>query len=178
MPNDIWNVSSDSIDNPWDGIDDNGISIAQEIASIIARHGRQGYLRKKTEQKCRCLSPITGEADVDCPTCSSTGYVYLDHRIRLFRHVVTRAMSGAHRKDMSPFGVLAVDEAVVYVQHDNLFPSIHDWVIEVITDEKGDIKPPPLIERIYDIAEIYDLREDYGQVAYYALRCRKIEIGK
>lgn len=157
---------------------DSEISVNLEVKGLLARHGREAYLRKRTGQRCHCLDPQTGEADVDCPTCSGLGYVYLDHVVRIFKVISTRQVSGAYRKEIAPFGVIAIDETVYYVETPSIRPSIHDWVVEVITDAKGKIVRPPLIERAVDVNDVVDLRENYGQLAFWALLCRKVGIGK
>jgi hypothetical protein len=163
----------------WENVNDGiELSVSEEIKDLIERHGREGYLRKKTNQRCRCIDPLTGDPEMDCPTCSSTGYVYLDHKIYLFRHVVTRPVSGAYRKDIAPFGILMPEEVVFYIQTAGINPSAHDWVVEVITGADGKVIDPPLIERCHDVNEVYDLRENHGVVAFWTLRTRKIELGK
>lgn len=162
----------------WEGLDDNGISIEQEIRSLIARHGREVYLRSRTEQKCRCYDPITEEADVDCPTCAGYGFSYKDTKVRAFKYLVSFPTSAAYRKFIADFGVMGVDEVVFYIETKTISPSINDSIIEVITDTKGLVKPPLLIERIHSINQVVDLRENYGQLAYWALRCRKNGLGK
>lgn len=163
----------------WEGIEGlEEISVKDEVRSLMARHGREAYLRKRTDQKCRCLDPITEEADVDCPTCSGLGFVYLDHKIRTFKHIITRQVSGSYRKDVAPFGVIGVDEAVMYVETTGINPSIHDWVVEVITDSLGKVDYPAKIERVYDVNDVVDWRENYGQRAFWGLRCRSVALGK
>lgn len=163
----------------WEGYEDaEEISIKDEIRALIARHGREAYLRKRTDQKCRCMDPITEEADVDCPTCSGLGYVYLDHKIKFYKHIITRAVAGAYRKDVAPFGVVATDEAVMYIEAPGLNPSVHDWLVEVRTDELGKVDYPAKIERAYDVNDVVDYRENYGQIAYWALRTRSVALGK
>lgn len=157
---------------------DGELVVKDEIRPLIARHGRQVYIRKRTSQRCSCRDPITGEASVDCSLCSSMGWVYLDHLSRAMKDSSTRPVSGSYRKTPTPFGLVSVDEVVIYLETTGINPSIHDWIIEVITDELGNVKRPPKIERIYDVNEVVDLRENYGQIAYWAVRARLIVLGK
>lgn len=163
----------------WEGAEDQfEISVHDEIHELIADHGREVYLRKRTNQKCRCADSITGEAKIDCPTCSGLGYVYLDYKVLAFKYLNTIPPSGAYRKMQATFGVMGTDETIFYIEHLGIYPSIHDCIIEVITDTDGTVSAPPLIERIHSINQIDDLRENHGQVAYWSLRCRRLDTGK
>lgn len=157
---------------------DGEISVLEEIRALIKDHGREVFLRKRTGQRCRCFDPITEEPEVDCPTCSGYGYVYLDHRVKGFKYLVSFPTSAAYRKFIAEFGVMGTDEVIFYIEAPKLQPSLHDVVVEVITDEYGKVKRPLLIERLHDVNQVVDLRENKGRISYWALRTRRKDLGK
>ena len=56
--------------------------------------------------------------------------------------------------------------------------STHDWIIECKTRADGTLWEPYYIERVWDVNESIDYREQHGQFSYYAVRCRRLAYGK
>jgi len=151
-----------------------------ELAELLWDHGREVFLRQKTGQRCVCWDPRVREADPNCPSCSSTGWLYVDKRIRTYKRIPTEPTAGAYRKNPINIGILAVDESVFYLENITqvVHPSVHDWVVECVTSVCGELVRPYKIERAWSVNEVIDYRERCSTLSYYALRCRRIEVSK
>lgn len=164
----------------WEEIPNNAddISTYNGIKEIIDSQGRDMYLRRRTDQKCRCFDPVTEESNINCSTCSGLGLVYKDKRVRAFRYVVSFPTSAAYRSFQAPWGLMGMDEVIFFIYDKTVHPSISDQMVEVVTDTEGNVNRPPLIERISEINQVDDKRDTFGQLQYWALKCRKASLGK
>ena len=155
-------------------------SMSTELKEFLDDQGREVFLRQKTEQRCSCWREDLGERDTECPTCSTFGWVYVDRKALAFKKVPTQPTSGAYRDVPAPIGELSIDESVFYLENLSqvVHPSIHDWVVECKTKSDGKLNQPYFIERVWDVNEVVDMREFHSNLSYYAIRCRRLVLGK
>lgn len=153
-------------------------SMKEEIRDLLSEYGREAFLRQKTDQRCDCWDEVKKESDPECPSCSNTGWVYLDYKVVVYKLPITQSRSGAYRRrDASP-GILHTEEASFYMSEDNIHPSIHDWIVECRTKDDGTLDPPYDIQRIWEVNEVIDYRDNKGNLAFYEVRVKKLATGK
>jgi len=158
------------------------IDLKQELSDLLKSEGRQMFLRQKRgTQRCACWNDLTKEGDRECPRCSGFGWPYVDKKIWARIEVATQPTSGAYRNPPGAPGFSFVDEYVVYFEQTsqtNVNASVNDWIVECKTKTDGTLWPPYKIERVWDVNEVIDYRENKGQFSFYALRCRRLGLGK
>lgn len=167
-PHDLRSVSRDSFE------------MDVELREFLNTHGRYAFLRQATPQLSSTKDDDTGESDIEDPATSSLGYRYVDRKILTYRWAPTQPTGGAYRLNTTNFGAISVDESVFYVDTLNscIHPSVHDQIVECITDRKGYLVQPYKIQRLWQVNEVIDYRELGGNIAYYAMRCRRVEVAK
>jgi len=150
------------------------IDIQKEIQDLLSVYGREVFLRQKTNQKS---SPFAD--DLESPTSSTLGFVYVDTKIIAYKRIPTEPTAGSYRTIPAGPGFMEVDEALFYFTTTSVFPSVHDWVLEVRNnDTTGKMSQPYDIQRAWDVNQVVDIRDNYGKLAYYMIRSRRVELGK
>lgn len=154
--------------------------LAEELKELLDDHGREMFLRQKTDQRCSCYNPATLEADRDCPSCTGFGWVYTDRKILAYRSTTTEPRSGSYRRRQSDLGAVLVDEGSVYFEKktQSRNPTPHDWILECLTDSHGKLWQPYKILTIWDVNEVTDNREHHSQFSYFSCRVRRLAFGK
>lgn len=154
--------------------------VGEELQDFLYDHGREMFLRAKTEQRCALYNVHTHEGDRECPSCSGFGWVYSDKKILAYRSKSTEPRSGSYRRRQSDLGAIMVDEANVYFEKVSqaLNPTPHDWIVECVTDCEGILEQPYKILAAWDINEVVDNRDHHSKLAYYSCRVRRVAFGK
>jgi len=157
------------------------IYMAGELSDFLDERGYEAFLRQKGTQRCHCWDELTKTFDRECPSCGSFGYTYTDKKIRTRKSFNTTSTYGAYRTILTPMGESTVDEATFYfesITQTDVNPSTNDWIVECKTKADGTLWAPYLIERAWSINEVQDLRDQTGQLSFFAARCRRLAFGK
>lgn len=155
-----------------------GVDVREEIGDILDNHGHIVFLRRALDRHCGCWREDTREADLRCPYCTGTGWLYQDERYLTRRMPLTDPVVAALLESRSPVGFLGVAEFLFWFKHD-VKPTKRDVILEVTLDEEtGQPVEAINIEKIWSIGQVQDFRDRYGRVEYWGCWVRDGQLGK
>jgi hypothetical protein len=119
-------------------------------------------------QRCACWDYLKKEADRDCKNCSGSGWLVYD---KVYRTVKRKYIG---KEEADPAGLYEVDSTLFFFEHDvNL--TEEDRIIEVVTDECGDVVSPVKYIKRHSIKDVEVLRGNNGRPEFIKIFASKAE---
>jgi hypothetical protein len=156
------------------------IDLRLEMEDILAKRGHYVFLRRTQTRRCGCWNEHTREADIDCPYCTGTGWMYKDELHLARRMPVTDPTVAAILEWRMDFGFLGTATYIFWFGHDvNPAPSRRDTILEVRLDpDTGQPVKAYQIEAQWSIGQVHGFRDKGGRVEYWACWVREGSLGK
>lgn len=160
------------------------IDVRAEVAACLADHGHWALLRKSRTQYSPSWNHSRREARHSDEFNVGSGHMYDDFFVKIRKVPTIDMQAGPGREVRSALGLMAPRRYVVYLKHPpvdgfDIVPTLNDQILEITLDETT--QQPELafnIERIYDIHQTHDYRDQNGRVEYWSLLVQQQVIGK
>lgn len=154
------------------------IDLRQEIATILENRGHYVYLRRATDRRCSCFQ--NGEAQIDCPYCTGTGWYYEDTLYKARKMPLTDPVVAALLEQRSPIGLIGSAQFVFWFGHEvDPAPSRRDSILEVRLNETTGLPIRAVdIEARWEIGQIQGYRDQGGRIEFWACWVREGALGK
>lgn len=156
------------------------IDLRSEIAGIMQRRGHKVFLRRSQDRRCGCWRPAYREADINCPYCTGTGWMYRDELHLARKMPVTDPTVAAILEWRKQFGLYGSAQFIFWFGHDvNPGPSRRDAILEVKLDPNtGEPTKAYKIEAQWSIGQVQGFRDKGGRIEYWACWVREGSLGK
>lgn len=122
---------------------------------------------------CSCIDPVTGHIVSECKDCNGTGNLFAD-QLGKGRLYLPRPEIGNEQD--SPLGFTASPGPVAIIEPE-ISPKRNDYLLELVLDSNGDLIRPPKIQRVYDVQNVYTLRDIDGKIAFYQIKLEEVAWG-
>ena len=119
-------------------------------------------------QRCPCWDPIKEEADQNCKRCSGNGWLIYD---KVYKTVKRKYIG---KEEVDPAGQYEYDTSLFFFEHDAVL-SEEGSLIEVVTDDMGNMASPVKYIKRHTIKDVEPLRGNHGRVEFYKLFVSKAE---
>lgn len=156
------------------------IDMSAEMATLLKNRGHYVYLRRAHDRRCGCWNEVLRESDIDCPFCTGTGWLYHDELHKARRMLVTDPGVAAMLETRAPVGLVAAATFVFWFGMDvNPGPGKRDLILEVTLSQSTGLPLQAVhIERIWNIGQVYPLRDQGGNIEFWACWVREGGLGK
>jgi hypothetical protein len=156
------------------------IDLREEIAGILSRRGHYVFLRRSQDRRCGCWRPTFREADINCPYCTGTGWMYRDELHLARRMPVTDPTVAALLERRRRFGFHGSSQFIFWFGHDvDPGPSRRDTILEVKLDPNTGMPTKGyVIEAQWSIGQVHSFRDKGGRIEYWACWVREGSLGK
>lgn len=160
------------------------IDIRAQVNQCLLERGHFAFLRKSRPRRAPSYIDTRREALEDDEFNIGTGQLYDDYLLKIRKMPAASLQTSPGREIRADLGLMAPRTYVIFLGHPpipecpDLIPSISDQIIEVSLAEDGCPKLAYNIERIYDIQQTHDYRDQGGRIEYWSLVAVQRVLGK
>lgn len=161
------------------------IDVRSEVEEILQNRGYYVFLRKARAQYSPTWEASRGESRDSDPFNHTTGHMYDDYLVLIRKVPTVEMQAGPGREVRSDLGIMGPRKYLIYMKHPPIdtstdtLPTINDQIIEVTLDETTRLpKRAYNIERVYDIQQTHEFRDQNGRIEYWSLLVEQQVIGK